>query len=62
VRGVQTLVGIFIVLLGCLHFADRDRPNESRRQRYFTTPSSPAGRGALALAEIVVGLAVLFMP
>lgn len=59
VRGVQAVTAILIVLLGCLHFADRERPQETRRQFYLGTPSSIRARSALALGEIVVGFAVL---
>lgn len=59
-RGLQTVVGLLVVVLGCLHFPDRYRPQESRRQFYLGTPSSVAGRAALALTEIVIGFALLF--
>ena len=58
--GVQAVVGMIIVMLGCLHFADRYRANEARRQFYVGTPTSVARRSALALVEIVIGFALLF--
>jgi hypothetical protein len=58
---VQVVVGLLIVLLGCVHFADRHRPQEARRQYYLGSPSSVRGRAALALVEIVLGFVVLFL-
>jgi hypothetical protein len=57
---VQQAIAIVIVLLGCVHFADRDRPQQARRQYYLGTPSSVAGRTALALVEVALGFVLLF--
>ena len=59
-RGLQTVVGLIVVALGCVHFADRDRPQDSRRQFYLGTPSTVVGRSGLALLEIIVGFVLLF--
>jgi hypothetical protein len=54
------MIGIVIVLLGSLHFADRYRPQQARHQYYLGTPGSVAGRSALALVEVLLGFILLF--
>jgi hypothetical protein len=58
---VRTAAGFACVLLGILHFVDRDRPSQARTY-YFgnVVPSSPVIRGVLAIAEVGIGFALLF--
>jgi hypothetical protein len=58
---VQTAVGLICVLLGLLHFLDRDRPQE-HRSFYFGSivARSPRTRAVLAVIEIAVGFVLLF--
>jgi hypothetical protein len=57
---VQTVVGLVCVVLGCLHFADRDRRSHQRSFYLGAVRTSPGLRGALALVEVVCGLVLLF--
>ena len=48
------------VLLGMVHFLDRDRPIEARRHFYLGVPSTSLGRAFLASGEVAVGFLLLF--
>ena len=52
--------GIACVFFGMIHFADRDRPEPSRRHIYLWHPSSETGRALLATLEVAVGFLLLF--
>jgi hypothetical protein len=56
---VQAVVGILILLLGLLHFVDRDRAPQAIRQYYLGVPTNVLVRGGLALVELAVGAVVL---
>lgn len=57
---MQVALGLMIILLGVIHFADRDRPPQEVRTYFLGTPRSSLGRGGLAVIEVVIGFIVLF--
>lgn len=60
---MQTVVGLVCVVLGVMHFLDRDRAHSpSSRGYYFGSyiPRSHAVRTTLALIEVAVGFVLLF--
>jgi len=48
------------VVFGMVHFLDRNRPVEARRQYVPGVPVSATGRALLASAEVAVGFVLLF--
>ena len=57
---MQVAAGLVCVLLGMVHFLDRDRPVEVRRHYFLFVPPTSLGRGALATGEVLVGFLLLF--
>ena len=57
---MQVAVGLVCVLLGMVHFLDRDRPVEARRHYFLLVPPTSLSRGLLATGEVLVGFALLF--
>jgi len=48
------------ILLGMIHFVDRERSNDARRVYYLGHPATVTGRAVLASLEVVVGFLLLF--
>lgn len=57
---MQVGLGLAIILLGVMHFFDRDRPPQEVRTYFLAAPRSALGRGTLAVSEVLIGFLVLF--
>lgn len=57
---MQAVAGGLCVVLGCLHFLDRGRPQQARSFYVGNLRTSPGTRAVIALIEVVVGFVLLF--
>ena len=57
--GLQAALGVLFVLIGCMHFALRDREPESRSIYFGGLRFASGTRTALAVSEVVVGAVLI---